>query len=112
MFYNDQFASIMENSPFTTSGVVAISEESMPTIYGFFCSGSYGQKEYGKGYAVKKTEKRQSFKVALKSLPEGVTPKDLIRKPILIDGTSWVIDDVTGNESGILSLSLKGGPNA
>ena len=112
MFYNDQFAGILENSPFSTTGVVSREGDGVVNLHGFFCSGSYGQKEYGKGYATKKTEKRQSFKIALDGLPEGVVVSDLIRRPMLIDGRNWIIDDITGNDSGILSLSLKGGPNA
>ena len=112
MFYNDRFASILETSPFSTTGVVSLEGGDAINLHGIFCSGSYGQKEYGKGYTVMKTEKRQSFKVALDGLPEGVAPSDLIRRPMSVDGRNWVIDDITGNESGILSLSLKGGPNA
>lgn len=112
MFYNDQFANILESSPFSTIGVVSLEGDEVANLHGFLCSGSYGQKEYGKGYATMKTEKRQSFKISLNGLPEGVTASDLMRRPMLIDGKSWVIDDITGNESGILSLSLKGGQNA
>lgn len=111
MFYDDVFKRITETSPFSTEGKVTVGETEY-VIGGILCSGSYGQKEFDKGYSLAKTLKRQSFKVSLSSLPTGVDVQDLVRKTIVIGGDSWVIDDITGNKSGILDLSLKGGPNA
>ena len=111
MFYDDVFRRITETSPFSTEGKVTVGETEY-TIGGIFCSGSYGQKEFDKGYSLAKSLKRQSLKVSLSSLPTGVTPTDLIRKTITIGGTEWVIDDITGNQSGILDFSLKGAASA
>jgi len=108
MFYDDAFRRITETSPFSTEGKVTVNETEY-TIKGILCSGSYGQKEYDKGYSLAKIVKRQSFKVSLSSLPTGVGTEDIIRKTITIGGSVWVIDDITGNQSGMLNLSLKGG---
>ena len=51
-----------------------------------------------------KTKKGQSFKVGLSSIPENT---DLLRKKILVEGKNWIIDEVIGNQSGILNLVLK-----
>ena len=107
MFYDDVFQRITEASPFSVKGVVTVGSVEYE-LSGIFCSGSYGQKEYDKGYSVAKTVKRQTFKVSLSSLPYGITPTDIIRKQISINGQDWTIDDITGNQSGILNLSLKG----
>lgn len=106
MFYDDVFRRITETSSFSTEGKVSVGEVEY-VIGGIFCSGNYGQREYDKGYSLAKSLKRQSFKVSLSSLPPKVSVDSLIRKTIVIDGTSWVIDDITGNRSGILNLSLK-----
>lgn len=111
MFYDDVFKTITESSPFSTGGVLAVGDVEY-TVKGILCSGSYGQKEYDKGYSLAKTVDRQTFKVSLSSLPTGVVPSDLMRQTITIDGKAWVIDDITGNESGILNISLKGGASA
>lgn len=111
MFYDDVFQKIMETSPFSTEGVVVI-DQTEYTIGGIFCSGSYGQREFDKGYSLAKNVRRQSFKVSLQSLPSGIGTSDLLRKTITIDGTDWVIDEITGNRSGVLEFSLKGGANA
>lgn len=111
MFYDDAFKTITESSPFSTEGKVSVNNIEY-TIKGILCSGSYGQKEFDKGYSLAKTVNRQTFKVSLSSLPSGVSPSDLMRKTLVIGGNSWVIDDITGNKSGMLNISLKGGTNA
>lgn len=111
MFYDDAFKTITESSPFSTEGVLAVGDVEY-TVRGILCSGSYGQKEFDKGYSLAKTVNRQTFKVSLSSLPSGVSTSDLMRKTLVIDGNSWVIDNITGNESGMLNISLKGGANA
>ena len=103
-FADSQFDKVLAFSPFSTRAVVTLDDQTELTIAGFFCSGSYGVKEYDKGYSKAKTEKGQSFKVALASIPEGT---DLLRKKMCIDGKYWVIDEVVGNQSGILNLVLK-----
>lgn len=111
MFYDDVFKTITESSPFSTEGKVSVNNTEY-TIKGILCSGSYGQKEYDKGYSLAKTVDRQSLKVSLSSLPSGVAPSDLMRKTITIDGKAWVVDNITGNQSGILNITLKGGVSA
>ena len=111
MFYDDAFRTITETSPFSTEGKVTVNETEY-TIKGILCSGSYGQKEYDKGYSLAKTVDRQTFKVSLSSLPSGVSSSDLMRNTITIDGKAWVVDNITGNKSGILNISLKGGASA
>lgn len=103
-FADSQFEKILAFSPFSTAGKIALEDGTELAVKGFFCSGSYGVKEYDKGYSKAKTEKGQSFKVALASIPEGT---DLLRKKMCIDGKYWVIDEVVGNQSGILNLVLK-----
>ena len=111
MFYDDAFRNITENSPFSTEGKIEVNGTEY-VIGGILCSGSYGQKDFDKGYSLAKTLKRQSFKVSLSSLPEGIGQEDILRKTMTIDGKAWVIDEITGNNSGILNLSLKGRANA
>ena len=103
-FADSQFEKILTFSPFSTHGVVTLDDDSELTINGFFCSGSYGMKELDKGYSKPKTEKGQSFKTALSFIPEGI---DVLRKKILVEGKNWIIDEVVGNQSGILNLVLK-----
>lgn len=111
MFYDDVFRRITETGAFSQKGVVTVGSVEYE-LSGIFCSGSYGQKEYDKGYSTAKTVKRQTFKVSLSSLPAGITPKDLIRQKLTVNGEDWVIDDITGNQSGILNFSLKGAASA
>lgn len=111
MFYDDVFRKITETSPFSSEGKVRVNDTEY-VIGGIFCSGSYGEKEFDKGYSLRKSLKRQSFKVSLSSLPSGVTQENLLRNTITIDGRAWVVDEITGNDSGILNLSLKGGADA
>ena len=111
MFYDDVFQHITEKSPFSSEGKITVNATEY-TIAGIFCSGSYGQKDFDKGYSLAKSLKRQSFKISLSSLPQGVGQEDLLRNTITIDGKAWVIDEITGNQSGILNLSLKGGASA
>lgn len=111
MFYDDVFRRITETSPFSSEGKVWVNDTEY-VIGGIFCSGSYGEKEFDKGYSLRKSLKRQSFKVSLSSLPSGVTQENLLRNTITIDGRAWVVDEITGNDSGILNLSLKGGADA
>lgn len=103
-FADSQFEKVLALSPFSQTGRIDLGNGTRLAVMGFFCSGSYGSKEYDKGYSTAKTKKGQSFKVALSSIPDGV---ELLRKKILIDEKWWVIDDVTGNQSGILCLVLK-----
>lgn len=106
MFGDSQFEKILAFSPFSTTGVVVLDDTTELTVPGFFCSGNYGEKDYDKGYSLAKSVKRQSFKIALGAIPTGV---DLMRKKIQINGAYWIIDEVRGNQSGILDLSLKPG---
>ena len=106
MFYDDVFKRITEASPFSTEGTFTVNSTEYK-IGGIFCSGNYGQKEYDKGYSLAKSVKRQSFKVSLSSLPTGVGVSDLIRQTITINGQNWIINDITGNQSGILEFLLK-----
>lgn len=106
MFYDDVFQGVLEDGPFSTEGKLTVGTTEY-TVKGIFCSGNYGMKEYDKGYSTKKTEKRQSFKIALAGIPQGLSASDLIRQAITINGENWIINDVTGNQSGVLELSLK-----
>ena len=103
-FADSQFDKVLAFSPFSTRAVVTLDDQTELAIAGFFCSGSYGTKEYDKGYSTAKTKKGQSFKVGLSSIPVGT---DLLRKKILVEGKNWIIDEVVGNQSGILNLVLK-----
>lgn len=105
MFYDDVFQEITEKSAFSEEVVITVSSEEYK-VRGMYCSGSYGQKDYDKGYSVGKTVNAQSFKISLQSLPAGVAPKDLMRQTLTLRGKSFTIRDVTGNNSGILSLDL------
>lgn len=118
MFYDEVFRQILETSAFSEEAVLTVkvkvgqgasAEEtsSSYTLRGFFCSGSYGQDDFDKGYTLRKTVKRQSFKISLDSLPSEVNPAKLARQKLAVHGKDWTIDEVTGNESGILELSLK-----
>lgn len=111
MFYDEAFRKFTESSPFSSEGKFSVNDTEY-VIGGIFCSGSYGEKEFDKGYSLRKTLMRQSFKVSLSSLPAGVTQENLLRNSITIDGKTWIIDEITGNASGILNLVLKGGANA
>ena len=108
MFYDAAFKQITESSAFSEKATLTVGENSY-TLYGFFCSGNYGDKEFDKGYSLRKTLRQQSFKISLASLPEGVSVADLARRPLSVRNTAFVIDEVTGNDSGILCLSLKAG---
>lgn len=111
MFYDEAFQRITESSAFSERAVLTIGSIEYE-LSGFFCSGNYGQKDYDKGYSLAKSVKRQSFKISKDSLPPMICPKDIIRQTLTVRNVSWTIDEVTGNDSGILDLSLKGGPNA
>lgn len=125
MFYDDVFKAFMEGSPFSQTATLicpdalywdstigrwaARSETGETEAYelkGIFCSGNYGTEDYDKGYTTKKSEKRQSFQIALGSLPDGLDAKALVRQTLIVDGETYRIRDVTGNKSGILVLEL------
>jgi len=106
MFYDEIFQNVLENGPFSQEATLVI-ENTEYLIKGIFCSGNYGMNEYDKGYSTKKTEKRQSFKISLASIPQGLSESDLIRQSLTVNGKAWVINGITGNESGVLELSLK-----
>jgi len=105
-FADSQFEKVLAFSPFSTHGVITLDDDSELTINGFFCSGNYGMKELDKGYTKPKTEKGQSFKTALAFIPEGT---DVLRKKMVVDGKYFIIDEIVGNQSGILNLVLKPG---
>ena len=105
MFYDDAFQRITETTAFSEEATFSVASEEY-SVKGFFCSGSYGDKSLDKGYTTDKTVNRQSFKVSADSLPEGAVPKDLMRQVLTIRGKKWTVRDVTGNDSGILSLDL------
>ena len=105
MFYDDVFQSIMEGSAFSQEGTLTIGSDEYK-IKGFFCSGNYGTENLDKGYTTKKSEKRQSFKMSLQSLPSGVAVSDVIRKQFSVNGKNWIVRDAVGNDSGILCLDL------
>ena len=114
---DSQWKNLMEKGAFSEKAVITVGETEY-SLYGIFFSGNYGQKDFDKGYSVRKPEKRQSFRIALSSLPEGVTVKDLVRKSLSVRGSTWTVREVTGNESGTLNLELvpsatqNGGNNA
>lgn len=111
MFYDDVFRRITESSAFSVEGRLVVTNgdtSSEHVLHGIFCSGNYGEAEYDKGYSLKKTVKRQTFRVSKSSLPSGIAAKDLLRNRITVEGKDWVVDDVLGNDSGILTLVLKG----
>lgn len=108
MFYDDAFQRITETTAFSEEATFSVSSEEY-SVKGFFCSGSYGEKDFDKGYSVRKTVKRQSLKVSASSLPSGVTPQDLIRNTLTIRGNAYIVREITGNESGILNLDLIAG---
>lgn len=110
MFYDDVFADILADGPFSTEGKLTV-DQTQYTVKGIFCSGNYGSKEYDKGYTTKKTEKRQSFKISKLSIPSGLAVGDLLRQPLTIDGKSWIVNEITGNDSGVYELVLKAGAN-
>ena len=106
MFYDEIFTGILEDGPFSqTANLVIENQEYL--IKGIFCSGNYGMKEYDKGYTTKKTEKRQSFKISKLSIPSGLAVGDLLRQPLTIDGKNWIVNEITGNDSGVYELVLK-----
>ena len=106
MFYDDAFKEITEHSPFSTEGKIALDNKEC-IIRGMFCAGAYGEVEADKGYTLRKTEKRQSFKVSQKSLPSIWKLSDYMRKVITIDGKAWMISNIVGNDSGIVAFELK-----
>ena len=105
MFYDDAFQRITEGSAFSEEATLVIGSAEY-AIKGFFCSGSYGQKEFDKGYTTAKTVNRQSFKISKLSLPNGVSQRDIIRQTLTVREKSFVVREVTGNDSGILNLDL------
>ena len=105
MFYDDVFQTITETGAFSEEAKVIVDTQEY-VLKGIFCSGSYGTKEFDKGYSAKKTEKRQSFKLSLQSLPSAISQADLIRKTLTIRGRNFIVREVTGNDSGILNLDL------
>lgn len=110
MFYDDVFQRITETSPFSEKGTLTVTLENVTTEYeisGIFCSGNYGEKELDKGYSLKKSIKRQSFKVSKSSIPTGLTQSNLARQKLTLGSRTWNIDEVIGNDSGILELMLK-----
>ena len=108
MFYDDAFQMITEGSAFSEEATLVIGAVEY-TLKGFFCSGSYGQKDFDKGYTTNKTVNRQSLKISKNSLPNGVSQKDIIRQKLSIREKSFIVRDVTGNDSGILNLDLAPG---
>lgn len=110
MFYDDVFKRITEGSPFSQKGILSVTSENVTEEYelsGIFCSGNYGQEDFDRGYSLKKQVKRQSFKISKSSLPDGLAQGDLARQRISIGSDVWTIDEVIGNDSGILELVLK-----
>ena len=106
MFYDDIFKDITENSPFSETATAVLKDGSSLELKGFLCSGSYGEDDLSKGYTVEKTVNKQSFKISLSSLPESVSVSSLARAKLTCRGKTYTIQDVNGNESGILSLQL------
>ena len=120
MFYDDVFRQITENSPFSIEATLVIKSKSVNgsedtsvsyPLKGIFCSGSYGEKEFDKGYSTRKTIKRQTFKISKGSLPDEIKTVDLRKQTLVANGCSWVIRDVVGNDSGILEIDLVPGGN-
>ena len=105
MFYDDVFKTITETGAFSEEAKVTVDTDEY-VLKGIFCSGSYGSKEFDKGYSAKKTEKRQSLKLALGSLPASLDQKDLIRKTLVIRGKNFIVREIMGNDSGMLNLDL------
>jgi hypothetical protein len=105
MSYDEVFRKFTESSPFSSVGKFSVNDTEY-TIGGIFCSGNYGEQDYDRGYTTKKTEPRQSFKISLQSLPTGVASSDLVRQKLTVNGKNWIVRDVVGNDSGILSLDL------
>lgn len=105
MFYDDVFKTITETGAFSEEAKVTVDTEEY-VLKGIFCSGSYGSKEYDKGYSTRKTEKRQSLKLSLQSLPSAISQADLIRNTLVIRGKNFIVREITGNDSGILNLDL------
>lgn len=105
MFYDDVFKLIIEDSAFSEVATLTIGENSFE-LKGFFCSGNYGEVDFLKGYASSKTKKMQSFQVSKQSLPVGIEASMLMRKTLSIHDENWVINDIVGNDSGILKLQL------
>lgn len=106
MFYDDVFKEITENSPFTEACTISLGDGSSFELKGFYCSGSYGEDDLSKGYTTKKTVNKQTFKVSLSSLPSGVKVSSLSRATLVIHDTTYTVREVSGNESGTLSLDL------
>lgn len=109
MFYDDVFHNITEKSPFSEKAILSVSVDNVIAEYelsGIFCSGSYGERELDKGYSLRKSIKRQTFKISKMSLPTEIEPSDIARQSIYVHGNSWVIREVVGNDSGILELDL------
>ena len=113
MFCDDAFKEIFEDSPFSTEAVVALEGDdgsSSPIgLKGMLFSGSYGEEDFSKGYAVDKTVDRQFFRISLGSLPDGVEPKALTKRTASIDGIDYTVERITGNRSGVLTLVLAKG---
>lgn len=110
MFYDDVFQRITEDSPFSVEATLKVTTGGTSSEYvlkGIYFSGSYGEKKLDKGYSLGKTLKRQSFQISLNSVPEGLSPSTMVRQILEVGETSWVIDEIVGNASGMLTLSLK-----
>ena len=105
MFYDDAFANITENSPFSEAATMVIGNVKH-SLKGFFYSGNHGEKKLDKGYTTAKTVKRQAFQISKSSLPLGVGVADLARKTLTVRGTDYIVRDVTGNDSGMLIMEL------
>ena len=102
---DSQWKNLMENGSWSEKATLTVGENTY-SLHGIFFSGNYGQKDFDKGYSIRKPEMRQSFRIALSSLPEGVAVKDLVRASLSVRGNTWTVRQVTGNESGTLNLEL------
>ena len=97
--YDSQWSFIIENAPlFTEEALIDVDEDVQLSIKGFFCSGTYGLRSEV-NYI-----RENTFICSTASLI--VPKKQLEKKNLMIQGKSFRIQRVMGQDSGVTVMEL------
>lgn len=99
---------IMEDNLFTEVAEISSPDFSF-SVHGIFYSGTYGE-ESPAPYAPKRFESKESFQIALNSLPDTIEkPEQSLKGAILVLPTrgKYRVSDISGKQSGMLTLELQ-----
>lgn len=102
--YDSQWSFIIENDPlFTEEALIDVDEDVQLSIKGFFCSGTYGLRSEV-NYIREKSILKNTFICSTASLI--VPKKQLEKRNLTIQGKSFRIQRVMGQDSGVTVMEL------